>query len=96
MMIVMTESKEKQGTLEKLNRVAGRINGLKKMIEEDRPVMDILIQLSSTHEALRVISKSMIKSYLSEKIATGLNSTQAQKREETYEEVLSTLYKFVK
>ena len=79
----------------KLNRVLGRIKGLMKMVDEDRDCTDILMQLSATHEALRVISKAMIKEYLQTKVSTGLTSINSQKKDEAYEGY-SIPHKYVK
>tara|TARA_A100001011_G_C13946321_1_gene689329 strand:+ start:182 stop:484 length:303 start_codon:yes stop_codon:yes gene_type:complete len=80
----------------KLNRILGRIKGLMKMVEEDRDCTDILMQLSATYESLRVVSKYMIKEYLETKVSAGLTSINTQKKDEAYEDVLDTIYKYVK
>ena len=95
-MVTLAIKSKKDESIEKLKRIEGRVKGLAKMIEEERDVMDILVQLSSTHESLRVVSKSLIKKYLEQKIVSGLTATHSHRREEAFEEVLDTLYKFVK
>ncbi len=87
---------EKTEVEAKLNRISGRIKGLIKMVEEDRDCTDILMQLSATYESLRVVSKYMIKEYLQSKVSTGLTSINNQKKDDAYEEVLDTIYKYVK
>ena len=44
----------KDRNLKRLRRIEGQVRGLQKMVEEDRYCADILTQISSVHEALRV------------------------------------------
>ena len=45
----------------KLNRAIGQLNGVKKMVEEDRLCEDILIQLSAVKSAVETIKYSLLK-----------------------------------
>ena len=87
---------EKKLLLDKLKRIRGRVDGLVRMIDKGRDTQELLMQFSATQEALRVAMKDVIKSYLSERISMGLTSTNEMKRNETYKEVLDTLYKYIK
>ena len=94
--VTVISKTEKTQVEEKLNRILGRVKGLIRMVEDDRDCVDILMQLSATYESLRVVSKFMIKEYLESKVSVGLTSINTQKKEEAYEEVLDTIYKYVK
>jgi DNA-binding FrmR family transcriptional regulator len=48
---VMPELRDK--AYRRLSSIEGQMRGLKKMLEEDRPCMDILVQLSAAQEAMR-------------------------------------------
>ena len=56
-------NEQKEEVTEKLKRIEGRVRGLSRMVEDDRDSVDILTQLSSTYESLRVVSKSIIRQY---------------------------------
>ena len=45
----------------KLNRAIGQLNGIKKMIEEDRVCDDILIQISAVKSAVEAVKYSLLK-----------------------------------
>ncbi|HAJ77946.1 MAG TPA: hypothetical protein DCO89_02640 [Clostridiales bacterium] len=45
----------------KLNRAVGQLNGVKKMVEEDRVCEDILIQLSAVRSAVEAVKFSILK-----------------------------------
>ena len=52
---------EKKELIEKLHRIEGRIKGITKMVDDDRQVNDIMIQVTASYEALRVAMKILIK-----------------------------------
>ena len=87
---------KKEVSLNKLKRIEGRIRGLITMVEEDRSCEDVLMQISASHEALRVAAKQFIQSYLEENIMRGLTATNSERRNEAYDELLSVLYKYIK
>lgn len=80
----------------RLARIEGQVRGLRKMIGEDRYCVDILQQIASVHEALRGVSKVMMQKYLESCATKGIRSDDAQEREETYEELLKVIYRFVR
>lgn len=80
----------------RLNRIEGQVRGLKQMIEEDRRCMDILQQVSSVQEALRGVSKLMMRNYLENCGTTGIRSDDAEEVEQVYQELLDMMFKFAK
>lgn len=50
--------------LKKLNRVAGQIEGVKKMIDAGRYCIDILTQLRAARAALRRVEADILESHL--------------------------------
>jgi CsoR family transcriptional regulator, copper-sensing transcriptional repressor len=54
--------KEKNGN--RLKRIEGQVRGLQKMVEEDRYCADILTQISSVQEALRSVSRELMRNHL--------------------------------
>ncbi len=49
---------------QRLNRVAGQINGVKKMIEEGRYCIDIMVQISACEKALVAVGDILLKEHL--------------------------------
>ena len=68
-----TESKK--NLQKRLSRACGQLNGISKMIEEDRYCEDVLIQLSAVINALKsfgnVLLKEHLESCVSNKIKQG-------------------------
>lgn len=58
-----TEEDKKKLTV-RLNRIAGQVNGLSKMIADDRECMDVLNQIESTQAALRGVWKQVVRGHL--------------------------------
>ena len=54
----------KASNLKRLRRIEGQIRGLQKMVEEDRYCTDIMIQVSSVHEALRAVRRALMRNHL--------------------------------
>lgn len=80
----------------RLARIEGQIRGLRKMIAEDRYCVDVLQQIASVHEALRGVGKVMMQKYLENCATEGIRAEDAERRQETYEELLKVVYRFVR
>ena len=77
----------------RLNRIGGQIEGLKKMVGEGRPCVEVLTQLSSAQEALRGLTKLMMRNYL-ENCAT--QAIRSKASDEIYDELMDVIFKFAK
>lgn len=82
--------------LNRLSRIDGQIKGMKQMIGDDRYCLDILQQVSSTFEALRGVSKVLMRNYLEICATKALQSKRKERQEEIYNELMDIIYKFAK
>ena len=55
---------EKKYLLDRLKRLTGQIDGIRKMVEEDRYCGDSLIQLSAAEGAIREIQTKVYKTHM--------------------------------
>lgn len=92
----MIEKTRKKVLNDRLNRIQGQIEGLKKMIGVERPCLEILTQISSVHEALRGVGKIMLRNYLESCLTRALRSRDKRKTEEAYSDLMEVIYKFSK
>lgn len=73
-------------TVQRLNRIAGQVNGVARMVEDDRYCIDILTQLSAVRAALGKVEAQVLKNHaaccVSEAIASGDEADQRAKFEE--------------
>lgn len=58
-----SEAEKKELTV-RLAKLGGQINGIKKMVEEDRYCTDILIQLSAVDKAIKSLANVMINRHI--------------------------------
>ena len=50
--------------MKRLNRIVGQIEGIRKMLEEQRKVQDVLMQCKAIHSALKSIETRIFKAHL--------------------------------
>ena len=55
---------EKKKIISRLNRIAGQIGGVKKMIEEDRYCDDVLIQLAAIDKSVKSLAGVILESHM--------------------------------
>lgn len=60
--------------LPRLNRISGQIDGIKKMIEDNRYCPDILIQLKAVRSAIRAIESNILAKHLQHCVAQSFTS----------------------
>ncbi len=55
---------EKKDLTNRLNRCIGQLNGIKKMIDEDRYCDDVLIQLSAVNKSIKAIANLVLDNHM--------------------------------
>ncbi len=55
---------EKKLIINRLNRIAGQINGITKMVENDAYCNDILVQLSAVKNSVKSLSTHILENHL--------------------------------
>ncbi|MEO8190069.1 MAG: metal-sensitive transcriptional regulator [Acidobacteriota bacterium] len=77
----------------RLNRARGQVDGIERMLSENRPCAEILQQIAAAQEALRGAGKLMVRNYM-EKCAT--EGIRAGREQEVYDEFLELIYQMVR
>lgn len=85
-------AEEKRALINRLNRIEGQIRGLRAMVEKDAYCPDILTQASAASAAINGFAKTL----LSEHIRTCVAEDVRQGNDETLDELLDTLQKWMK
>jgi CsoR family transcriptional regulator, copper-sensing transcriptional repressor len=80
----------------RLKRIEGQVRGLQRMVEEGRYCADILTQVSSVQEALRGVSKLLMRNHLEHCVTAALRSGDRLDAERTYTEVLDLMYRYAR
>jgi DNA-binding FrmR family transcriptional regulator len=82
----------KERNLKRLRRIEGQVRGLHKMVEDDRYCADILIQISSVHEALRAVGRELMRNHLKHCATKAIRSNEAE-AEAMYDELVELMHK---
>ena len=81
---------EKKLIINRLNRIGGQINGIKKMIENDEYCNDILIQLSAVKNSVKSLSTHILENHLYTCVPTALEKGEL----DTIDELISLFKRF--
>lgn len=85
-------SHEKQ--LPRLNRIAGQVEGVKKMITERRYCPDILTQLHAVRSAVRNLEVEILDSHLSQCVTEAFQSKDLKNQKQKIEEFRQLIKRF--
>ena len=56
------------------DQASGQVRGLQKMVEEDRYWADVMVQISSMHEALRAVGRELMRNHLRHCASTAIRA----------------------
>lgn len=83
---------EKKLIINRLNRIAGQVNGIIKMVENDAYCNDVLIQLSAVENSVKSLSTHVLESHLYNCVPKDLENGDF----ETIDELISLFKRFNK
>jgi len=83
---------KKDELVKRLNKVEGQIKGIKKMIEDDKYCVDILIQIAAVRSALNKVGSIILKEHVKGCVKDSVNKDNS---EEILDELVSTMLKFM-
>ena len=84
---------KKEDINKRLNKTLGQINGIKKMIEDDRDCPDILIQIAAVRSALATLGLMITEDHIENCVT---ESFQTGKGEESIAELSKALKQMLK
>ena len=77
----------------RLRRIEGQIRGIQKMVAEERYCADILMQISSVQQALRGVSRELMRNHLQHCAAHAFQKGTKTQVGAMYEELLDLMHK---
>ncbi len=83
---------EYKSLLNRLSRIEGQVRGIRGMVEKDAYCTDILIQVAAVNAALNAFNRELLGSHIRTCVARDIR----EGREETLEELVTTLQKLMK
>lgn len=86
------DSEIKLRNQKRLRRIEGQVRGIQKMIDEDRYCAEIMVQISSVHEALRAVGRELMRNHLKHCAAAAIR-TGEKEASAMYDEVVDLMYR---
>ena len=83
---------ELKSLIHRLNRIEGQIKGIRKMVENDVYCTDILVQVAAVSSALNGFSKELMANHIKTCVVNDIR----EGKDETVDELIATLQKFMK
>jgi len=82
------EAKTKAEVLRRLRSVAGHVEGIARMVEEDAYCIDIIRQIQAVQRALAKINDLVLAQHLRACVTTAIRGEDPQERERVLEEIV--------
>ena len=83
---------ERKKLVNRLNRIEGQIRGIRGMIAKDAYCTDVLTQVAAANAALNAFTKELLASHIRTCVAEDIRAG----KDETIDELVSTLQKLMK
>lgn len=90
----MMDAETKKKAENRLKRIAGQVEGIRRMVEEDRYCVDVLLQVAAVRSALDQFGKLVLGSHVETCVAEAFASGTAREREEKRDELLELFSRF--
>src|SRR3954465_12188645 len=83
----------KESNLKRLRRIEGQVRGLQRMVGEEQYCPDVLVQISSVQEALRSVSRELMRNHLQHCASQAIAKATREEAAAMYEELLDLMYR---
>lgn len=87
---------DKTDLLKRLARIKGQVEGLARMVEDERYCIDILTQLSAAETALRTVGLHLLDTHVRSCVVRALQSGSPTESETKTNELLEAVARFSK
>jgi CsoR family transcriptional regulator, copper-sensing transcriptional repressor len=82
------DDQTRSAVINRLKSVAGHINGIIKMLEDDRYCIDVIKQIQATQAGLARTSDVILENHLDTCVTTAMRGDDAGEREQVIAEIL--------
>ncbi len=91
----MIDEKTKRAAERRLRLIKGQLEGVERMIENEKYCIDIINQLWAVRNALEKVSVLIMKRHIESCVAESIQTGDERKKEQKINELMETVYKFV-
>ena len=90
----MIDAETKAKTLGRLRRIEGQVQGIQRMVDEDKYCVDILLQLAAVQGAVEQVQKLLLGAHIESCVSEAIRSGSARDRQKKVGELLDVFSRF--
>jgi DNA-binding FrmR family transcriptional regulator len=90
----MMDDVNKNKVLARLRRIAGQVEGIARMLEEDRYCVDLLLQVASAQAALGQAGKLVLRSHVETCVSAAMTSGKPAERKQKLDELVEVFARY--
>jgi DNA-binding FrmR family transcriptional regulator len=90
--VIDPETKVK--ALGRLRRIEGQVQGIQRMVEEEKDCVDILLQLTAVEGAVEQVQRLLLGRHIESCVADAIRSGSARDRQKKVDELLEVFSRF--
>ena len=90
--MIKNEGSNKKMT-SRINRIAGQVNGLKKMVESNRDCADVIIQIAAIRAAAGQLGAVIVQDHMEECVRSAIKSGKSEELVNSLNKVMKQMLK---
>ncbi len=90
----MMDPETKQRTLARLRRIEGQVQGVQRMVEEEKYCVDVMLQISAIQGALEQVSKMLMHRHIESCVMDSMKAGSDQERAKKIEELIEVFSRY--
>lgn len=90
----MIDPETKVKALGRLRRIEGQVQGIQRMVEEEKDCVDILLQLTAVEGAVEQVQRLLLGRHIESCVADAIRSGSARDRQKKVDELLEVFSRF--
>jgi len=90
----MIDAETKAKALGRLRRIEGQVQGVQRMVEDDKPCVDILLQLAAVQGAVQQAQRLLLGQHIESSVADAIRSASGRDRQKKVGELLEVFSRF--
>jgi DNA-binding FrmR family transcriptional regulator len=90
----MMDGETKVKALGRLRRIEGQVQGIQRMVEEEKYCVDILLQLTAVEGAVEQVQRLLLGRHIESCVADAIRSGSTRDRQKKVDELLDVFSRF--
>ena len=90
----MINEETRQKAMARMNRIEGQVQGVRRMVEEGKYCVDILLQISAIQGALEQVRKILLGRHIESCVAEAMASGRKADRQKKIDELLEVFTRY--